>query len=414
MPPSSTMCGSPGMATKSTPLNGQSITGFMPSREMVAAMREAIKGYRTTCDRDASLGNIVNADDAPEGSHTGPLQGWIQSGMDHVDRVSDGNAKSLKEDGEELSPNNIDGLKERRGAYYFLAIELLEAYPGTVHEAFHDIESFYWVLVWVVLRHTRCHREGVADSDALCQDLFSANKDSIAANQKGGWIWSRRPFVVSNNEPLTTLIRRFNIMLVLNQIDVVDLTRRALLTHGAVLAAFDEALAMEGWPENDCKARTLLEKPRTTVPPSPIVADVAPGYPIHSEGRALRSKIASKTAPTAGLPTVPSRSDSASGSHASAQCSGTKRAHEDDESALSGATHSGKRSKVSTMAPPLAPRPGPGDAVAGPSGATTSRGRGKRSGGSKAASLLGRQPSRRSSRIQAQKEKKALGRGSAR
>ncbi|KAL7279496.1 hypothetical protein ACG7TL_007339 [Trametes sanguinea] len=413
MSSSFTVCGSPGMATKSTPLNGQSITEFMPSREMVAAMRDAIKGHRIACERDdilhrdASLGN--------EGSHEGFLQDWDHStgSMDPIGSALDGNAVRSMEDDEETSSNQIEGFKERRGAYYFLAIDLLEAYPETLHEPLHDIESFYWVLIWVVLRRTRCHREGVAEGDALCQDLFSADKDSFAANQKGGWLRNRKSFVVSHNEPLTTLIRRFNLMVGRSQLDPFELVRKAVLTHGAVLALFDETLAMEGWPENDCKAGTLLEKPRTTVSPSPIVADVVPGYPIHSEGRALRSKIASKTAPTAGLPTVPSRSDSASGSHASAQCSGTKRAHEDDEPALSGATHSGKRSKVSTMAPPPAPRPGPGDAVAGPSGATTSRGRGRRSG-SRAASTLSRQPSRRSSRIEAQNEKKALERGSAR
>ncbi|KAL7279513.1 hypothetical protein ACG7TL_007356 [Trametes sanguinea] len=398
---------------------GHPLTEFKSSREMVAAMRDAIEGHRIAWERakvlhrDVSLGNILIADDAPEGCHRGFLHDWDYSSMGPIDPDSQGNAARLMEDDEEISSEDIDEHKERTGTYYFMAIELLENYPEMLHEPPHDIESLYWVLLWVVLRHTHCHREGAADGDALCQDLFSANKDSSAVGNKSAWLRNRRPIVVSNNEPLTTLIRRFNVMVWRSQKDPFELSRKDVLTHGAALALFDEVLAMEGWPENDWKACTLLEKPRTTIPPTPILADVVPGYPIQSEGRALRSKTASKKALTAGLPTVPS--GSASGSHAPPQRSGTKRANEDDEPAPSGATHSRKRSKASAMAPPPAPGSGSGVAVAGPSGATTSGGRGQRSGSRAASgSTLSRQPSRRSLRIEAQKEKKASGSDSAR
>ncbi|KAL7279517.1 hypothetical protein ACG7TL_007360 [Trametes sanguinea] len=391
-------------------------------------MREAIKGHRTACEcanvlhRDASLGNIVIADDAPEGSHPGPFQGWNHSSTDRIDRASDGNATSLKDDGEENTPETIEEHKKRTGTFYFMAIALLRMLPGTLHGPCHDLESYYWVLTWVVLRHTDCYRVGhqvlgeeVRQSgDALCVDVFRASKDRYAINNKLGWLLDEQGLIVTGNKPLEILLRRFNNMVALSQTSAVDPVPRATLTHGAVIALFDETLAMEGWHGNDGKACTLLEKPRTTIAPTPIVVDVVPGYPVHSEGRALCSKTASKKALTAGFPMGASGSESMSGFHTPAQRSGIKRANEDDEPVPSGATQSRKRSKASAMAPPPAPGSGSGDAVAGPSGAATSGGRGQRSGSRAASgSRLSCQPSRRSSRIETQKEKKASGSDSA-
>ncbi|OSC97847.1 hypothetical protein PYCCODRAFT_1398059 [Trametes coccinea BRFM310] len=384
---------------------GHPLTEFKSSREMVAAMRDAIEGHRIAWERanvlhrDVSLGNILIADDAPDGSHRGFLHDWDYSSMGPIDADSQGNAASLMEDDEEISPENIEEHKERTGTYYFMAIALLELDPDIKHQPHHDLESAYWVLVWVVLRHTLCQRDGGPDGEDLCKMLFGVYEDHLSTGQKANWLRNKKEIIVLHNKPLTTLINRFNDLVGLSQTSKFDPVPRVELTHMVVLAAFDEALAMDGWPEDDWKACTLLEKPRTNVPPKPIVAD------------ALRSKTASKKALTAGLPTVPS--GSASGSHAQPQRSGTKRANEDDEPAPSGATHSRKRSKASAMAPPPAPGSGSGNAVAGPSGTTTSGGRGQRSG-SRAAPTLSRQPSRRSSRIEAQKEKKASGSDSAR
>lgn len=44
-----------------------------------------------------------------------------------------------------------------QGTTYFMAVELLIAQNDnlpTVHSACHDLESFYWLLVWLILRHT--------------------------------------------------------------------------------------------------------------------------------------------------------------------------------------------------------------------------------------------------------------------
>lgn len=47
-----------------------------------------------------------------------------------------------------------------------------------IHEARHDLESFYWLLLWLVLRHTR-----LSDYDVhgTLKDLFDHVKEEKCA-----------------------------------------------------------------------------------------------------------------------------------------------------------------------------------------------------------------------------------------
>ncbi|KAI9069513.1 hypothetical protein FKP32DRAFT_1753775 [Trametes sanguinea] len=388
---------------------GRPLSEFSSSREMVAAMRDAIEGHRIAWEkakvlhRDVSLGNILIADDPSEGSHRGFLHDFDYSSMEATGADSQDNMFLLLEDDEEILPEDIARFKERTGTYYFIAIALLDSDVVGFHEACHDIESYYWVLLWVVLRHTKCHRNANEDGESLCKTLFKPDDDETAVSAKLRWL-QRKELTVLGNKPLTTLVERFNRLVAVSRPPNRYSSDPTIpLTHRAVLEAFDEALAMEGWPENDWKACTLMQVPRTGIAPTPILHDIVPGYPIHSEGRALRSNTHSNAKPAPALPTVPVASGS--GSLAPVQRSGTKRANADDAPAEpSGATHSLKRPKANNMAPP--PAPGSEQAAAGPSEAKTSGGRVRRSG-SRAAPALTRQPTRRSSRIEAQKERNA-------
>ena len=45
---------------------------------------------------------------------------------------------------------------ERTGTKPFMALELLEHHEGTIVRRYrHDLESFYWLLIWLILRHTK-------------------------------------------------------------------------------------------------------------------------------------------------------------------------------------------------------------------------------------------------------------------
>lgn len=58
-----------------------------------------------------------------------------------------------------------------------MAVEVLQR-RLVIHEARHDLESFYWLLLWLVLRHTR-----LSDYDVhgTLKDLFDHVKEEKCA-----------------------------------------------------------------------------------------------------------------------------------------------------------------------------------------------------------------------------------------
>ena len=124
-----------------------------------------------------------------------------------------------------------------------MAIELLNLIPGhkVVHRVHHDLESFYWVLVWIVLRHTKhTHPEG---KDA-CRVTFPADEEHHAQAKKQNWLLGP-PCEVEGNRPLTALLAN------LRDLVCKSVFAGALLTHETVLHAFELARARDDWPEED-------------------------------------------------------------------------------------------------------------------------------------------------------------------
>lgn len=126
-----------------------------------------------------------------------------------------------------------------------MAVEILRG--DVIHDARHDLESFYWLLVWLVLRHTdHDHAAG----NLACSRLFDGDDEWDCDDHKGSWFIKPQPLGVRGNVPLTYLLAEFKSQCLYNIlhhqfIPIVP------LTHESVLAAFDKALAMDGWPEND-------------------------------------------------------------------------------------------------------------------------------------------------------------------
>ncbi|KAH9940645.1 hypothetical protein B0H21DRAFT_666229, partial [Amylocystis lapponica] len=125
----------------------------------------------------------------------------------------------------------------------FMAIAFL--YLGgkkVVHLVQHDLESFYWVLVWIVLRHTNYnHPEG----PRTWQNLFDHRTEFACWQKKTAWINSRHFVDVKNNMPLTVLLLAFTRL-------VADAYNKdEPLTYDSVLELFEDALLMDGWPTDD-------------------------------------------------------------------------------------------------------------------------------------------------------------------
>lgn len=124
---------------------------------------------------------------------------------------------------------------------YFTAIGLLES-PNIKHEVWHDLESFLWVLLWVILHHTDHAAPGGSNASYL---IF------------GDWGWGRASLkradllegdeiIVKNNGPLSQLISSFR-RLTLKSVGYSDVPG-VPMTHDEVLEIFDGALARSDWP----------------------------------------------------------------------------------------------------------------------------------------------------------------------
>jgi len=117
-----------------------------------------------------------------------------------------------------------------------------------IHGVHHDLESFFWLLIWVVLRHTHhTHPKG----NLACGSLFGFQKEDTARGRKMAWLmFVQNDMGVRDNVPFTHLLSRLADIVT----DSLKWRRRpdpSPLTYRPILEAFDEALDMEGWPTND-------------------------------------------------------------------------------------------------------------------------------------------------------------------
>ncbi len=142
-----------------------------------------------------------------------------------------------------------------------MAVELLLPTSDILHNVHHDIESFYWVLIWVILRHTaHTHQLG----HAACATYFRCGSDRESYHAKTGLLLESivSGIVVKGNAPLSLLISTFT-RLVQSSLGLLH-AEPVPLTHDAVLALFEEVLKMD-WPEGDAALPVTLPDTRTDV-----------------------------------------------------------------------------------------------------------------------------------------------------
>lgn len=123
-----------------------------------------------------------------------------------------------------------------------MAIEILRSHVA--HDVRHDLESFFWLLLWVVLRYTRTTHSRVHD---LYLNLFGAQTDDGSALSKEGFLFRKLDWEVKDNMPLTTLLSKFKALVNRQNADCDQVP----LTYERVLDLFDEALVSPGWPSKD-------------------------------------------------------------------------------------------------------------------------------------------------------------------
>ncbi|KAI0788266.1 hypothetical protein C8Q74DRAFT_1367019 [Fomes fomentarius] len=237
---------------------GRPLTSAKSTREVVSALRDAVRGHKLAWEkagvlhRDVSLGNIFIVDGDDERRFVGFLHDFDYSSMTEVppDEPDD---LPLSEDPADSAFDGVTSTatfvikdeqrKERTGTFYYLAIEILEG--RVIHCVYHDLESIYWVLVWIVLRHT-AHNFSVTDA----QDVFVFGSDNRSAASKKHWL---DPLVdrfdIPGNEPFVKLLREYAVLLIKNKGSKLAEPER--LTYDVALELFTQVLDSPGWPECD-------------------------------------------------------------------------------------------------------------------------------------------------------------------
>ncbi|KAM5544830.1 hypothetical protein V8D89_001728 [Ganoderma adspersum] len=227
---------------------GRPVTRFRNTKELVMAFRDAIIGHRTAMTkggilhRDISVGNILTVDDPSlQDGFCGFIHDFDYSSISR--EVPHGDILTLTAEAVDnllLADDVQELLKERTGTFLFMAADLLaNSGEPIIHSTRHDLESFYWTLLWVVLRHTDnkwgAKRQG---GQLTYADTFKQDDATNAQSGKSGWLRHRAKFLdISRNCPLTTLMKEFALLVYYEQLD-----------YDNVLALFDTALAAESWP----------------------------------------------------------------------------------------------------------------------------------------------------------------------
>ncbi|KAH9915741.1 uncharacterized protein B0H18DRAFT_1215351 [Fomitopsis serialis] len=132
--------------------------------------------------------------------------------------------------------------KERTGTFYFMAIEVLRG--PVIHQVKHDLESFFWLLIWLVLRHT-AHTH--SDTALTLKTLFDQPTDGQCSFSKAGWLLTGDSIGVEGNAPLTYILEKFTKLCRVSHYKDIFMP----LTYDSVLKIFDDALDREDWPVDD-------------------------------------------------------------------------------------------------------------------------------------------------------------------
>ncbi|KAF7315800.1 DAD domain-containing protein [Mycena indigotica] len=220
---------------------------YPDTKTFISAVHDAMQGHQAAVDagivhRDVSVGNVL-IKQGPNG-----LEGFI---LDFdVAMLTEEGWKTLTLLGlsniiSTAALNFIKELKDMTGTYAFVSLAVLTAHQERVsllHRFEYDIESFYWIILWVLLRHTQ-HLH--VDRALACANFFDHPSDSIALSIKRDWLLSGDAKIFSNNPNLATLVS-----------DLRAPLREALhdpdsLTYNKMFRHFVAARNKHDWPEGD-------------------------------------------------------------------------------------------------------------------------------------------------------------------
>ncbi|KAJ7186302.1 hypothetical protein GGX14DRAFT_374842 [Mycena pura] len=224
---------------------GTPLKFFTSTKSLAMALYRVVWHHRIAYDagvihRDISDGNVLFGGTV-EGTREAFLVDW-----DYAEFTEDGlrlfhKAFPEREEQTRLYQSIDKSLKDLTGTLPFVAIKIIQnmvAEKETLHAAEHDLESVYWLLIWMILRHTH---HGRREGDMACSKLFDENR-------KVEWFHTPQ---FTPTEPLFRLATDLG-RHVKRQNPAYDSEVPAVqMTHAKVLETFDTYLKAADWPTND-------------------------------------------------------------------------------------------------------------------------------------------------------------------
>lgn len=126
--------------------------------------------------------------------------------------------------------------------------------PDWVKDESDDLESFYWVLIFIIMKRNIHHLRPNAKARRLegwsVKTLFPEGLEHDRAFYTKLEFLQRNNIRVVNDQPLTDLLEDLRLLRLRKSIHGASNARpRIPLTHDAVVKIFDRALVAEDWPE---------------------------------------------------------------------------------------------------------------------------------------------------------------------
>ncbi|KAJ7172043.1 hypothetical protein C8R46DRAFT_136790 [Mycena filopes] len=183
---------------------GLPLNKFPSSKQLILALQNALAHHEIAHEagvmhRDISEGNIL----FDEATGKGFLVDWDYAEFNEVGKTNWQNWFPERA-ASDMYTDLHKSLKDFTGTFPFVAIELLEN-ENLRHEAWHDLESFYWLLIWIILRYTHHAHD---DGPAACHNLFDAAKPAGAKRQ---WLSGLTP-LADPTSPLYKLTARLRLL----------------------------------------------------------------------------------------------------------------------------------------------------------------------------------------------------------
>ncbi|KAJ6536565.1 hypothetical protein DFH09DRAFT_1369364 [Mycena vulgaris] len=225
---------------------GSPLNEFSSTKVLAQALRAAVLHHQTAykagvLHRDVSEGNIL-FDEATTDTGKEP-KGFLNFMKNFPERV-------------EANVDVAKSLKDMTGTFPFMAIEVMG--NTSTHGPHHDLESVYWLLIWMVLRHTKhTHSAG----SLACNKLF----DPADNDMKIAWLQKSTPidhanvafyFLVNSlrnavrfQNPAVQEPGPIDADFPLPAANPVPVPKK--LTHEEVLDAFTRTLNSTKWPDSD-------------------------------------------------------------------------------------------------------------------------------------------------------------------